>query len=156
MSLLKTFAVALNCTETRNLIYSQCWGSESMSLRLPCFWPTCWSPCSTRTGVSLQAVNLLDSNNLLTWFPFFLIVTSLSSNNKHSECSCNSLFLLTTHDCCLEDLMCNLSCLVSSEIINSMLSDSSLSPQDEPSTGFIKVVDPFIGGSLKGSSNCCL
>lgn len=79
MSLVKTFAVALNCPETWNLIYSRCWGSESMSLSLPCLGPTCWS---TQTGTSLQAVNLPDSSNRLTWFPFSLMVTFLSSNKE--------------------------------------------------------------------------
>ena len=79
MSLLKTFAVALNCPETWNLIYSRCWGSESVFRRFPRLWPTCWS---TQTGMPLQAVNLLDSGKLLTWFLFFLIVTFLSSNKQ--------------------------------------------------------------------------
>lgn len=148
MSLVKTYAVALNCPETWNLIYSRCWGSESMSLSLPCLWPTCWS---TQTGtICLTPVTCWHGSPSPWSLPFSPPIS------KHSECSCSSLFLLTTPGCCLEDLMYNLPLLVSSEIVNSMLSDSSLSPRHEPSTCFIKVVGPFIGGALKGSSNCCL
>lgn len=55
-----------------------------MSQMFSCPWPNCRPPCSTQPGTSLQAVNLLDSNNMLTWFPLFLIVPFSSPINKPS------------------------------------------------------------------------